>query len=100
MNKKNNYIMKIKHSFVKFIRYHFALGLYQQNSFNKKQLEVLKKEFTWLGNSINMKINHLPRLWKPIRKVNFKDFCTFYNNLDKYPFLSVFFKHYEILKLI
>ncbi|PKK55394.1 hypothetical protein RhiirC2_859027 [Rhizophagus irregularis] len=42
-----------------------------------------------------------PKLWKSIIKVNFKDFHTYYNNnLDKYPLLSVFFKHKKNLNFI
>ncbi|CAB5384529.1 unnamed protein product [Rhizophagus irregularis] len=67
------------------------------------------KEFLFFENQdfikmeiiINMEMNLLPKLWKPVRKVDFKDLYTFYiANLNEYPFLSVFFKHYNRLKLI
>ncbi|RIA82693.1 hypothetical protein C1645_834986 [Glomus cerebriforme] len=88
-------------SFIHAIYSYFTLDLYQQSSFDIKQLEILKSEFTWLGNFTDVDINNLPKFLKPIRKVNFEDFRTFYNNnLDKYSFLSVYFKHHENLMLI
>jgi hypothetical protein len=99
---KINEVIKIEHSSIKFIQSYFVLNLNQQKSFDIKQLEILKEEFVWLENFTNIEIKNLPKLWKPIRKVNFEDFYTFCNNLtlDKYSFLSVFLKHYEKLKLI
>jgi hypothetical protein len=89
------------------IQSYFMLDLYNQKSFDIKQLEILKKEFSFFENftdietDVGMKMNFLPKLWKPFRKVNFKDFHAFYiTNSNEYLFLSVFFKHYERFKLI
>ncbi|CAB4390856.1 unnamed protein product [Rhizophagus irregularis] len=100
-----NDIMKINgHLFIQSIQYYSMLDLYKQSSFDIKQLEILKKEFSCFESiAADIEINtFLPKLWKPVRKVNFEDFYTFYisNNLNEYPFLSVFFKHYESLKFI
>ncbi|GBC14841.2 hypothetical protein GLOIN_2v1788049 [Rhizophagus irregularis DAOM 181602=DAOM 197198] len=100
-----NDIMKISgHLFIQSIKSYFMLDLYKQSSFDIEQLEILKKEFSCFESIIaDIEINtFLPKLWKPVRKVNFEDFYTFYisNNLNEYPFLSVFFKHYESLKFI
>ncbi|CAB4443214.1 unnamed protein product [Rhizophagus irregularis] len=99
---KINEALKNIHPSIKFIQSYFVLNLYQQSSFDMDQLEILKKEFIWLENFTNVETKNLPKLWKPIRKVNFNDFYNFCNNLvlDKYPLLSVFLKHYEKLKLI
>ncbi|GBC04618.1 hypothetical protein RclHR1_05780009 [Rhizophagus clarus] len=99
---KINEVIKINHASIKFLQSYFVLNLYQQNSFDTKQLEILKKEFIWLEKFTDVESKNLSKLWKPIRKVNFEDFYTFCNNLvlDKYPFLSVFLKYYEKLRLI
>ncbi|PKC50202.1 hypothetical protein RhiirA1_487077, partial [Rhizophagus irregularis] len=94
--KEINNIMKISGNlFMHSIRSYFMLISYQQSSFDIKQLEILKKEFTFFENFTNiesitnMEMYFPPKLWKSIRKVNFKDFHTYYNNnLDKYPLLS------------
>ncbi|PKY48629.1 hypothetical protein RhiirA4_525636 [Rhizophagus irregularis] len=105
--KEINDIMKI--SDVQSINSYFILDLYKKNSFNIKQFEILKKEFICFENqnfidietNTNTEMNLLPKLWKPVRKVDFKDLYTFYiANLNEYPFLSLFFKHYNRLKLI
>ncbi|PKY26550.1 hypothetical protein RhiirB3_513718 [Rhizophagus irregularis] len=105
--KEINDIMKI--SDVQSINSYFILDLYKKNSFNIKQFEILKKEFICFENqkfidietNTNTEMNLLPKLWKPVRKVDFKDLFTFYiANLNEYPFLSLFFKHYNRLKLI
>ncbi|GBC06549.1 hypothetical protein RclHR1_06900002 [Rhizophagus clarus] len=106
--KEINNIMKISgHPFIHSMQSYFILDLNKQCSFNIEQLEILKKEFLFFENFTGMRINanmemkFLPRLWKPARKVLFKDFHVFcINNLNDYSFLSVFFKHYENLKLI
>ncbi|PKY27156.1 hypothetical protein RhiirB3_477801 [Rhizophagus irregularis] len=105
-----NDVMKISgHLFIQSMQTYFILNLYKQNSFDIKQFEILMKEFLFFENQdfikmeiiINMEMNLLPKLWKPVRKVDFKDLYTFYiANLNEYPFLSVFFKHYNRLKLI
>jgi hypothetical protein len=98
--KEINYIMKNNnYSFTQSMKSYFVLGLYQQSAFDTKQLEKLKKEFPVLEDFTGM--DSSSKLWKPTRKASFEDFHAFYNNnLDKYPFLSVFFKHHEKLKLI
>ncbi|RGB33408.1 hypothetical protein C1646_816080 [Rhizophagus diaphanus] len=106
--KEINNIMKISSNlFMQSIQSYFMLILYQQSSFDIKQLEILKKEFTFFENFTNiesitnMEMYFSPKLWKSIKKVNFIDFYAYYNNnLDKYPLLSVFFKHNENLNLI
>ncbi|CAB4494066.1 unnamed protein product [Rhizophagus irregularis] len=106
--KEINNVMKISvNLFMHSIRSYFMLILYQQSSFDIKQLEILKKEFTFFENFTNiesitnMEMYFPPKLWKSIIKVNFKDFHTYYNNnLDKYPLLSVFFKHNKNLNFI
>ncbi|GBC14823.1 hypothetical protein GLOIN_2v1781959 [Rhizophagus irregularis DAOM 181602=DAOM 197198] len=106
--KEINNVMKISGNlFMHSIRSYFMLILYQQSSFDIKQLEILKKEFTFFKNFTNiesitnMEMYFPPKLWKSIIKVNFKDFHTYYNNnLDKYPLLSVFFKHNKNLNFI
>ncbi|GES73776.1 hypothetical protein GLOIN_2v432849 [Rhizophagus clarus] len=106
--KEINDIMKISdHPFIQSLQSYFILDLYEQNSFDAKQLKALKKEFSFFENfndietNANIEINFLSELWKPTRKVEFKDFHTFYiNNLNDYPFLSIYFKHYENFKLI
>jgi hypothetical protein len=97
--KEINDIMKISsHSFIQSMQSYFILYLYQQSSFDTTKLEILKKEFSFFENFTNVETNYL---WKPTRKVNFNDFHTYYNNnSDKYPFLSVFFKHYKNLNFI
>ncbi|UZO24837.1 uncharacterized protein OCT59_017131 [Rhizophagus irregularis] len=105
-----NDVMKISgYLFIQSMQTYFILNLYKQNSFDIKQFKILMQEFLCLENEgfiemeiiINMKMNLLPKLWKPVRKVDFKDLYTFYiANLNEYPFLSVFFKHYNRLKLI
>jgi hypothetical protein len=100
--------MEIKsHLFIQSIQSYFMLDLYNQKSYDIKQLEILKKEFSFFENftdietDAGMKINFLPKLWKPFRKVNFKDLHAFYiTNSNEYLFLSVFFKYYESFKLI
>src|SRR6266480_2843262 len=48
---------------------------------------------------------NLPSLWRTIGEINFDSFRAYYNsdlegNTNNYPFLSVFFKHAEQLKLL
>ncbi|PKY50617.1 hypothetical protein RhiirA4_530802 [Rhizophagus irregularis] len=109
INEINNILKISGHLFIQSMQTYFILDLYKQSSFNIKQFEMLKKEFLCFENksfieieiNTNMEMNLLPKLWKPVRKVDFKDLYTFHiANLNEYPFLSVFFKHYNSLKLI
>jgi hypothetical protein len=109
INEINNILKISSHLFIQSMQTYFILDLYKQSSFNIKQFEMLKKEFLCFENksfieieiNTNMEMNLLPKLWKPVRKVDFKDLYTFHiANLNEYPFLSVFFKHYNSLKLI
>ncbi len=95
-----NDCMNINYFYMRSLQSYF---IYQRNFFvDIKQFEMLEKIFPCLENYID---NDLPKIWQPARKVNFKDFYNFCNdnlmqNLEKYPFLSLYFKHYEKIKLI
>ncbi|GBC04613.1 hypothetical protein RclHR1_05780004 [Rhizophagus clarus] len=67
--KEINNIMKINdHPFIQSLQSYFILDLNKQSSFNTKQLEILKKEFsrfkyfTDIETNANMEMNFLPRL--------------------------------------
>jgi hypothetical protein len=98
-----NSCMNINHSFIQFLQSYFVSNLYQDDD---KQLEMIKMEFPWIESFVDVRVNNIPKIWQPIsRKVNFEDFRNFYyndltQNLEKYPFLSVYFKNYEKLYLI
>ncbi|RIA97746.1 hypothetical protein C1645_871114 [Glomus cerebriforme] len=100
--KEINEIMNISHSFIQSLKTYFVPNLYQKKIIdNTKQFKVIKEEFPWLESFTDERV---PKIWKLSRKVNFEDFYAFYNsnwqNLEKYPFLSIYFKNYKQLKLI
>ncbi|PKY22033.1 hypothetical protein RhiirB3_435815 [Rhizophagus irregularis] len=98
-----NNCMNINHSLIQFLHSYFVPNLYQKKFFNgDKRLQMIKKEFPWIKN---IRAKNIPKIWQSIRIANFEDLCTFYysnltQNLEKYPFLSLYFKNYEKLELI
>ncbi|GBC06772.1 hypothetical protein RclHR1_07030002 [Rhizophagus clarus] len=98
INEINN-CFEIDHLFIQSLKSYFLLGL----RLRLDQLQKLEEDFPWTKNECN--INFLPKLWTPIKRVNFKDFITFYNsnynqNSDNYPFISIYISNYEKLNLV
>ncbi|CAB4443921.1 unnamed protein product [Rhizophagus irregularis] len=99
----NEYVT-INHPLVQSFKSYF---LFKQKGFsvNTNQFKIISNEFPWIENVSNEKIPYYSKFWRVIRQVNFEDFHTFYNNnLDSncinYPFLLVYIKYYERLKLV
>ncbi|RGB41967.1 hypothetical protein C1646_810360 [Rhizophagus diaphanus] len=98
----NKYV-KINHPLVQSFKSYFSF-IQKGFSVNTNQFKLISNEFPWIENDSNEKIPFYSKFWRLIRQVNFEDFHTFYNNnLDNcinYPFLLVYIKYYERLKLV
>ncbi|CAB4443923.1 unnamed protein product [Rhizophagus irregularis] len=88
----NEYV-NINHPLVQSFKSYFSLST--------NQIKIMSNKFPWIENNSNEEITYYSKLWRMIRRVNFEDFRAFkLNNDNNYPFLLVYFNHYEKLKLI
>jgi hypothetical protein len=94
--------LKIKHPLIQLFKSYFSLEQ-KRFSVSADHLKIIKNIFPWIESDANKEII-CPKLWRLIRKVNFEDFHSFYNNnLDSYvnyPFSLIFIKHHEKLELV
>jgi hypothetical protein len=97
--------LKIEHPLIQSFKSYFSFEQ-KRFSISTKQFKTIANAFPWIENNTNEEITH-SKFWGLIRKVNFEDFCTFYNNIFKYnlnnnnyPYLLVYTRHFEKLKLI
>ncbi|GES94832.1 hypothetical protein GLOIN_2v1878676 [Rhizophagus clarus] len=101
-----NEYLETKHPLALPFKSYFSLQQ-KRYSISTDQYKIITNIFPWIENIENDTNEEIiyPKFWRIIRQVNIEDFRVFHDDnfkydLNNHPFTSVYFNHYEKLKLI